>query len=675
MNSSNIKVSIIMPTYNVEPYFRQAMESVLRQSLKEIEIIPVDDGSPDNCGQIMDEYAEKDSRVKPVHKENGGYGSAVNAGIKAAVGEYIAIMEPDDYVIDDLYYILYSKAKDIDLDICRFNSYYEVREHMRPMIRYTYYPGAHEILSEKQRADMFAATHAGVWMGIYRRSMLIENNIQLDEDNKAYHDVDFVPLVYLTATRIKILETCGYFYRRDVPTQSVNDIGKAYCIVAAVNRLWQEISSQKLTDYMVKCLYGYCVGHLFHYYHRVRTVYPSSPLEDILKKEIEKYILSQKGFVLSAEIFARISKRFGPLSNATALNIPKLPELKSYVPINKIRYDGACSLVDVLILAYMKLAIFISDPNPKNMELALKDLWPLLVGTVNVDNDLMRTVVKSILGSIPQADLLWHKHYIYVRLISYLIESGDISAIEHFWACKNVNEHIEADIYIYPDSVSRIVERKGPLLGNKTLLYALKRFDANEERFREYITGKAVAVVGNSPCELGLGKGREIDDHDIVIRFNNYVIDDKTVSDYGAKENVWALSPDLRLVVARSCIAKYDFLITSTVGRECPVKNMEYYIKLVEYMPFFRMNCQYDVREKMNLVFPSLGMYTLLYLSRLAHLLKSIHIYGFSLTDHYSGARHYYSSDPNAMESMPFHNWFQERRLLDELKYKFEGGA
>ena len=125
------KVSIVMPTYNVEKYFRQCIESVINQTLKEIEIIPVDDGSPDNCGKIMDEYAEKDKRIKPIHKENGGYGSAVNLGIEKATGEYIAILETDDWVEPNAYELLYNEAKrnDTDMTKCMFYFYNSFRKH------------------------------------------------------------------------------------------------------------------------------------------------------------------------------------------------------------------------------------------------------------------------------------------------------------------------------------------------------------------------------------------------------------------------------------------------------------------------------------------------------------------------------------------------------------------
>ena len=105
------KVSIVIPTYNVEQYLKECLDSVINQTLKDIEIICVDDGSTDNSGKILDEYAAKDSRIKVIHKENGGYGKAMNVGIDNATGEYIGIVEPDDYIEFDMYETLYINAK------------------------------------------------------------------------------------------------------------------------------------------------------------------------------------------------------------------------------------------------------------------------------------------------------------------------------------------------------------------------------------------------------------------------------------------------------------------------------------------------------------------------------------------------------------------------------------
>ena len=89
------KISVIIPVYNVEQYLRECLDSVLNQTLKDIEIICVDDGSPDDCPRIVDEYAQKDKRIKVIHKENGGYASAINRGLECANVEFIGIVESD----------------------------------------------------------------------------------------------------------------------------------------------------------------------------------------------------------------------------------------------------------------------------------------------------------------------------------------------------------------------------------------------------------------------------------------------------------------------------------------------------------------------------------------------------------------------------------------------------
>ena len=123
MNSTP-KVSVIVPIYGVEKYLHQCIDSILAQTLKEIEIILVDDGSPDKCPQIVDEYAKKDERIIAVHQTNGGYGRAVNHGIKLATGEYMAIVEPDDWIDADMYATLYEHAKQYDVDVVK-GPYYD----------------------------------------------------------------------------------------------------------------------------------------------------------------------------------------------------------------------------------------------------------------------------------------------------------------------------------------------------------------------------------------------------------------------------------------------------------------------------------------------------------------------------------------------------------------------
>ena len=114
------KVSIIVPIYNVEKYLHQCVNSLLNQILKDIEIILVDDESPDNCPAMCDEYAKQDSRIKVIHKKNEGLGYARNSGLEIATGEYIAFVDSDDYVELDAYQKLYSIAVDKKTDVLYF---------------------------------------------------------------------------------------------------------------------------------------------------------------------------------------------------------------------------------------------------------------------------------------------------------------------------------------------------------------------------------------------------------------------------------------------------------------------------------------------------------------------------------------------------------------------------
>ena len=128
MNKNDIKVSVIVPVYNVEPYIRQCLDSLIEQTLKEIEIIVVDDGSPDKCGVIIDEYALKDQRVKVIHKINGGVSAARNDGIKEIKGEYVFFCDSDDWLSNDALEVLYLKAKETDSDVV-MGDFCEVCDH------------------------------------------------------------------------------------------------------------------------------------------------------------------------------------------------------------------------------------------------------------------------------------------------------------------------------------------------------------------------------------------------------------------------------------------------------------------------------------------------------------------------------------------------------------------
>lgn len=116
-------ISVVVPIFNVEKYLRKCIDSIIKQTYKNIEIILVDDGSPDNCGEICDEYARSDERIKVIHKKNGGLSDARNTGIDIAKGMYITFIDSDDYVEEDYIMYLYRLIKKYSTDIS-ISSYY-----------------------------------------------------------------------------------------------------------------------------------------------------------------------------------------------------------------------------------------------------------------------------------------------------------------------------------------------------------------------------------------------------------------------------------------------------------------------------------------------------------------------------------------------------------------------
>ncbi|AOR24535.1 glycosyltransferase family 2 protein [Clostridium taeniosporum] len=121
IKNSEVLISIIMPIYKAEDYLNKSVTSILNQTLKEFELILVDDGSPDNSGEICDKLALNDDRIKVIHKENGGASTARNAGLDIAKGEFIAFVDSDDWIEPNMFEILFKLAKEYDADISQCN--------------------------------------------------------------------------------------------------------------------------------------------------------------------------------------------------------------------------------------------------------------------------------------------------------------------------------------------------------------------------------------------------------------------------------------------------------------------------------------------------------------------------------------------------------------------------
>lgn len=236
------KVSIIVPTYNVEAYLVECMESITNQTLEDIEIICINDGSTDGSLAILKSYAEKDKRIVLVDKENGGYGIGMNIGMSLATGEYIGIVEPDDFVPVNMFGDLYKIAKENDLDFVKADFYrFERATNGDMFLTYNHLDRKNQYYNQ-----VFDPSHTpeairfimNTWSGIYRKAFLDEHNIRHNETPGAsFQDNGFWFQTFAFAKRGMVIDKPYYMNRRDNPNSSVKNVQKIYCINAEYDHI------------------------------------------------------------------------------------------------------------------------------------------------------------------------------------------------------------------------------------------------------------------------------------------------------------------------------------------------------------------------------------------------------------------------------------------------------
>ncbi|MBQ8847431.1 MAG: glycosyltransferase [Candidatus Gastranaerophilales bacterium] len=219
------KVSIIIPIYNAQKYLKECVDSVINQTLKDIEIICVNDGSKDNSLEILKEYEKQDNRVIIIDKQNGGYASAINAGLEKATSEYIGIVESDDVCAKEMFEELCKKIEQTNADYVASDFYFLTEAN-------TYRKSSNMVKPELDEHDCFNLlsspktlySPAYPWKNLYKKSFLDENNIRMKQDGMgAYEDQPWNAEILSKAKKIAYLDKHLYFYRIDATDSSTNN--------------------------------------------------------------------------------------------------------------------------------------------------------------------------------------------------------------------------------------------------------------------------------------------------------------------------------------------------------------------------------------------------------------------------------------------------------------------
>lgn len=209
-------ISIIVPVYKVEKYLSECIDSILAQTYENFELILVDDGSPDNSGKICDEYAQKDKRIKVIHKENAGVSSARNTGLDNANGDYITFIDSDDFVDKRYLDVLYNNLKQNDSDISCVSFYYDYESNIQKNQDYSYCC-LNIDFKDKDFVKFFKSFFqpmpppSAVWCKLFSKNVI--RNIRFKEKIRIAEDKLFFLTAFRFSNRICFSNECVYFYK------------------------------------------------------------------------------------------------------------------------------------------------------------------------------------------------------------------------------------------------------------------------------------------------------------------------------------------------------------------------------------------------------------------------------------------------------------------------------
>ena len=248
--TTDIKVSVIMPVYNADSYLRHAIESALDQTLSDIEIICIDDGSTDTSLEIIKEYQEKDGRVRIITETNAGPALARNNGIRRSRGEYIAFLDADDFLEPTFLEVLYNLAKSEELDIAIadydiYNSSKAKFEASTPADHSEIFEGG-RVTSKNEHPDfILSSTTGAAWNKLFRRSFIEEKGLVFLQDARIYEDVYFVTTAMSLAERVAKANKVLMHHRIHSEQARTKLFGKYYAQVLVVYLKIKEFLVQK----------------------------------------------------------------------------------------------------------------------------------------------------------------------------------------------------------------------------------------------------------------------------------------------------------------------------------------------------------------------------------------------------------------------------------------------
>ncbi len=295
-----VKLSILVPIYNVEQYLPQCLDSLCAQTLKSLEIICINDGSTDASGAILDEYVKNHSNIVVINKKNSGYGDSMNRGLEAATGEYIGIVESDDFIDENAFEKLYELAKKHDADIVKANYYYHSEDNDE----------VHEVVREQKLHKPMTISddykilleEPGIWSGIYRREFLLNKKIRFrTTPGASYQDTGFFFKTLCAAEKIVYTKDAFLHYRVDNANSSVKSLEKVNYVVEEYADIEKYLKSCEVSDEVKYTIQAAKFGAFHWNLQRL----PKDLAQEFIKTIKDEFSAAQKDGLLNKEYFPK----------------------------------------------------------------------------------------------------------------------------------------------------------------------------------------------------------------------------------------------------------------------------------------------------------------------------------------------------------------------------------
>lgn len=280
-------ISIIVPVYKVEKYLRRCIDSILLQTYKDFELILVDDGSPDRCGEICDEYALKEGRIRVIHQENGGLSAARNAGLEVAQGEYIGFADSDDYCHPEMFDVLHNNIAQYNADLV-VSKFERIEDSSEIVSCKSHTSSKEEIIDGNEALKRFIVEKdfgAYVWNKLFRKSLFKETRFPV---GKLYEDDFIMPSIFYRCKRIVVIPQVLYYYV--INPKSLTCTEKSIRHFDLVESRYQRIRFLESIDFPKQFIEHSARSTIYSYWNLYNDIEPKSRIEKKRIKDIKKMV-------------------------------------------------------------------------------------------------------------------------------------------------------------------------------------------------------------------------------------------------------------------------------------------------------------------------------------------------------------------------------------------------